>query len=495
MRTPTNYYLLNLALSDLMILICNLPLEILEIHFKEWIFSKLFCKLRNISAEFFTCSSILTILAFSCERYFAIMHPMKFHQLSHFRRAIHIIVIIWFISLAVSLPVGLSFDVVDIKMIFNKATNSTRNSFNNNYTNIQPLICKSCVTPGEYKKIFQYIVIAASFGFFYIPMLIIGTIYLLIGRELRRANKQESIQQQQQTFVLRKSTSSINNNNNNTQNEKNNGSSPTNKDINTPSHKSSITSTYSGGNVNTHPMVKLSARRHARKVIFKMLVAVVIAFFVCYAPFYFQRLVTSIGNHNATSSFHRTSLTILFITSGLTFYLGSIINPFLYNVVSNKYRQAFLNLFFCHSKNRTNFDQLNGIGGIIARKRKDDSLKLQKRNGSRSKKLLHPPFEQYPQQQQQQSLNRNLPSEQNKKKSMNLHFVFQQATHLASASSPKKQPFNTSSSSSSLYSYRSYRMALKTNDVNKSLPVSKRTILNSKFDTPKLSKKSNPVEI
>ncbi|CAF1492363.1 unnamed protein product, partial [Didymodactylos carnosus] len=505
MRTPTNYYLLNLALSDLMILICNLPLEIHEIYFKEWVFSKFFCKLRNISAEFFTCSSILTILGFSCERYFAIIYPMKFHQLSHFRRAVHIIVIIWIISLTVSLPVGLSFDVIGIRMVSSKDSNQTLSIISVNDTNIKPLTCKFCTISGQYKKIFEYIVVITSFGFFYIPMFIIGTIYLLIGKELRRVNMQESVKQrQQQAFALRKSPSSSNNNNNNSNNnsssnnnnnmqkdKSSSGNTATNKDTTNCNHKGSIHGTFSVVNMTSHPMIKLSARIHARKVVIKMLVAVVIAFFVCYAPFYFQRLITSVGNtSSSTSSFHHKSMAILFFTSGLTFYFGSIINPFLYNVVSNKYRRAFLNLFCCQLKRNTTFDQLNG-GGIIAGKGKSDSIKLQHRNGTGSKTILFQrPFKHhYHKPQQEQPLCRNSSFEQNKKKLMNLHFVFQRTTPLSSPPSLAQRKYN-SSFSSSLYSYRNYQMSSNNNKVNRPLPLLRRAVLNSKFDVSQLPNKS-----
>ena len=37
----------------------------------------------------------------------------------------------------------------------------------------------------------------------------------------------------------------------------------------------------------------------------------------------------------------------LYVISGLTFYFGSVINPILYNIVSNKYRRAFRKLVCC----------------------------------------------------------------------------------------------------------------------------------------------------
>lgn len=79
--------------------------------------------------------------------------------------------------------------------------------------------------------------------------------------------------------------------------------------------------------------------------------AVVIAFFVCYAPLYLQRLLLAIMQINthltSDSPLFSRILAYLYVISGVTFYFGSVINPILYNVVSNKYRRAFGDLFCC----------------------------------------------------------------------------------------------------------------------------------------------------
>ena len=172
LRTPTNTYLLNLAVSDLMILLCNLPIEILEIYHRQWPLPVVFCKLRNVCAEFFTCSSILTIVAFTCERYFTIVHPVHLHRLSHFRRAHNIIIIIWCISFSFSLLVGLSYE-----SRLETATSTIE--------------CKACVSKKGLEKVLSILIIVTSVGFFYLPMLIIGAIYLFIGQALRRLSQYE----------------------------------------------------------------------------------------------------------------------------------------------------------------------------------------------------------------------------------------------------------------------------------------------------------------
>ena len=198
LHTPTNLYLLNLAVSDLMILLCNLPLEMLEIYHREWPLSIVFCKLRNICAEFFTCSSILTILAFTCERYFAIVHPIHLHQLSHFRRAQNIIIFIWIISFGFSFPLGLSYEIESnpsivshkSKIIF-LITNKTELIEANYVEKILPNSCEACVPKQSLARLLSIIIIITSCCFFYLPMIIIGAIYLFIGRALRRVAKYE----------------------------------------------------------------------------------------------------------------------------------------------------------------------------------------------------------------------------------------------------------------------------------------------------------------
>ena len=70
--------------------------------------------------------------------------------------------------------------------------------------------------------------------------------------------------------------------------------------------------------------------------------------------------ITTLNPKTLTSGFSNF-LAYLYIISGITFYLGSIINPILYNVVSNKYRRAFLDLFCCRIRNKTKLNKTNRV--------------------------------------------------------------------------------------------------------------------------------------
>jgi hypothetical protein len=101
-------------------------------------------------------------------------------------------------------------------------------------------------------------VIITSFGFFYVPMIIIGTIYLFIGKTLRRANKYENPSENIQSNVT--SLSSISNG----------GKKPTNTSpLNTPR---GVTDTKSKINqLGSYSWLKTRARCQARRVVVKTL--------------------------------------------------------------------------------------------------------------------------------------------------------------------------------------------------------------------------------
>ncbi len=70
MQTATNYYLFNLAMADLLVLVLGLPLETYQFWSAyPWVFGDIFCVIRTMAAETSTYASILTITAFTVERY------------------------------------------------------------------------------------------------------------------------------------------------------------------------------------------------------------------------------------------------------------------------------------------------------------------------------------------------------------------------------------------------------------------------------------------
>lgn len=71
-------------------------------------------------------------------------------------------------------------------------------------------------------------------------------------------------------------------------------------------------------------------------------VAVVVAFFICWAPFHAQRLVAIYGNSlQAAPPYQLKVYEIVTYVSGVLYYVSTTVNPVLYHIMSNKFREAF----------------------------------------------------------------------------------------------------------------------------------------------------------
>lgn len=63
MHTATNYYLFSLAISDFVLLVSSVPVEMFSIWFKyPYVFGETFCILRGVAAEASANATVLTIL-------------------------------------------------------------------------------------------------------------------------------------------------------------------------------------------------------------------------------------------------------------------------------------------------------------------------------------------------------------------------------------------------------------------------------------------------
>lgn len=102
MRTVTNMFIVNLSLADLAIIILCLPSALLVDVTQTWFLGTEFCKIHMFLQSLSICVSVLTLCSISIERWYAIIHPLRFH--STVGRARAIIIIIWVLSSAVALP-------------------------------------------------------------------------------------------------------------------------------------------------------------------------------------------------------------------------------------------------------------------------------------------------------------------------------------------------------------------------------------------------------
>lgn len=89
--------------------------------------------------------------------------------------------------------------------------------------------------------------------------------------------------------------------------------------------------------------------------------AVVIMFFLCWAPFHGQRLLYVYGQE---ADYYPDLNEWLYIFSGFLYYFSTTINPILYNLMSLRYRKAFKHTVCCskyRSQRRRVFAQQSDI--------------------------------------------------------------------------------------------------------------------------------------
>ena len=164
MRTPTNCYLVSLAVADLMVLIAaGLP-NITDSLYGHWVYGYAGCLCITYFQYLGINASSCSITAFTIERYIAICHPIKAQFMCTLSRAKKIIVIVWAFT---SLYCFMWFYLSDIeKKIY--------------ADNVTIVICAYKVSRNFYLPIYF-----TDFTVFYVVPLMLATIlYGLIARIL-----------------------------------------------------------------------------------------------------------------------------------------------------------------------------------------------------------------------------------------------------------------------------------------------------------------------
>lgn len=113
MHTATNYYLFNLAISDLLLLVCGMPPDIYKIWYPmSYPFGTAFCIMQGLISETSANATVLTITSFTVERYLAICRPFVSHKMSTLSRAVKFIFAIWVLAFCLAVPQSIQFGIV-----------------------------------------------------------------------------------------------------------------------------------------------------------------------------------------------------------------------------------------------------------------------------------------------------------------------------------------------------------------------------------------------
>ncbi|CAL1274154.1 unnamed protein product [Larinioides sclopetarius] len=285
LRTVTNFLIVSLAISDLLVGLAVLPysisLEVLEV----WIFGELWCQMWLAVDVWLCTASILNLCAISIDRYLAITRPVHYRTIMSTMKVRLLIAAVWMLSFIICFPplVGWNDRVQDSEEICALITN-------------------------------QGYVIYSALGSFYIPMLVMLFFYYRI-------------------YVVALKTSRA----------LDRGFRTDHSVTDSPSAGRGNDEQRNGRSGNHNKSSKRNARWHAKRFrteakATKTVGIIVGGFILCWLPFFTVYLIMG---------FCETCIPeVLFKVFFYLGYCNSALNPIIYGIISKDFRAAFKKILF-----------------------------------------------------------------------------------------------------------------------------------------------------
>ncbi|XP_024153026.2 melanopsin-A isoform X1 [Oryzias melastigma] len=104
LRTPANMFIINLAITDLLMCVTQSPIFFTTSMHKRWIFGEKGCELYAFCGALFGICSMITLTVIAIDRYFVITRPLTSIGVLSRKRALLILSAAWAYSLGWSLP-------------------------------------------------------------------------------------------------------------------------------------------------------------------------------------------------------------------------------------------------------------------------------------------------------------------------------------------------------------------------------------------------------
>lgn len=103
LRTTTNYFIVNLAIADLLLGASVLPFSAtLELLDKQWYFGQIFCNVWAATDVLCCTASINSLCVISVDRYIGVTRPLSYSSIVTHRRAVTTCVVVWVLSFIIS---------------------------------------------------------------------------------------------------------------------------------------------------------------------------------------------------------------------------------------------------------------------------------------------------------------------------------------------------------------------------------------------------------
>ncbi|CAI9718403.1 alpha-1A adrenergic receptor-like [Octopus vulgaris] len=319
LRSTTNYFIVNLAIADVLLGTLVLPFSASIEIIDYWAFGQTFCNIWAATDVLCCTASILSLCVISIDRYIGVTKPLQHSSIMTEKRAVYIIIAVWFLSVIISVAPLIGWkDPPDPN----------------------PFVCT--VT-----KQLGYVIFSVS-GSFYIPLLIIIIVYFRIYKEaekqyrfLSTGIKTAKINENTEEVTLRIHTghSAIE-----AATASTSATFSAKSETSDSLYQNSSASDNSDGSgrkvISRHTLTGRAAKFRRERKAAKTLGIVVGVFILCWFPFFF---VLPLGALCERCQIPQLMFKIIFWLG----YCNSTMNPIIYACSSKEFKRAFKRILHC----------------------------------------------------------------------------------------------------------------------------------------------------
>uniref|UniRef100_A0A0K0E281 G_PROTEIN_RECEP_F1_2 domain-containing protein n=1 Tax=Strongyloides stercoralis TaxID=6248 RepID=A0A0K0E281_STRER len=376
MRTSTNLYLLNLALSDLLLSVICMPVTVIQTIYRSWLFGDILCIIFSYTQPVSVSASAYTLAAIAMERYIAICKPLQSRLVQTKSHACLMICIVWSIAFIINL--GFLFNIENI-------------SYDPNNPSL-----KMCTSTASYKTKFFY-QIYVTIVLLVVPLILMGVLYGYVISSLKMgikmdiaaigfegSNEISSFQINESNKKQPKMSMDSIRRKYNYETTRNSGEEKllNNEGKKLPSNGKEDTTTSSSiihgspydntnedkdknpnqiyGKFSVTTLETMVRSTHSSKIILtkqrliRMLIVIVIIFFVCWTPSYIYWLLVSASDYFSDGTLWNDNMNLILTSIS---YVATCANPITYCFLNAKFRNALLHVmgYKKHERRPINF--------------------------------------------------------------------------------------------------------------------------------------------
>ncbi|XP_068185999.1 cholecystokinin receptor [Antennarius striatus] len=319
MRTVTNTFLLSLAVSDLMMAVFCMPFTLIPSILKDFIFGAAMCKIVSYLMGISVSISTFSLVAIAIERYSAICNPLKSRVWQTRSHAYRVIAATWVLAFLIMIPYPIISDLDS----FQRPDNTTAHQ------------CRHMWPLATAEQTWYILLLLVLFA---IPGLVMIVAYGLISRELYRGIHFEMGHKKDTADVKNGLTSTVS-----TGSDDGDGcyvnvsQRPRSMEMSTMS-SSTRAAKVEGPRSNTS-----EAKLEAKKRVIRMLVVIVVLFFLCWMPLYCANTWRAFDDVSAKQALSGRPIAFIHLLC----YTSACVNPIIYCFMNTRFRKALLATFSC----------------------------------------------------------------------------------------------------------------------------------------------------